>query len=197
MKTLTVTVVSETAQGGTASVDSETQAVLYTPPNADFVGTDTITYTVSDGNESSTGTITVEVTDFETRRITIQMDDDAGTPQVGGIVLRGNNLLGETVEIPLDSTGDNNSFGDLMPGDYSIEIPANPFLQGADEPQQIPVTSLPGDGDVTIDPNLGQLKSKYVSIRDLFGSASTQTILVAVKAGQTSVLTIASTRSRH
>lgn len=191
-ETLTVTVVSETAQGGTASVDSETQAVLYTPPNDDFVGTDTITYTVSDGNESSTGTITVEVTDFETRRITIQMDDDAGVPQVGGIVLRGNNLLGEAVEIPLDSTGGNNSFGDLMPGDYSIEIPANPFLQGADEPQQIPVTSLPGDGDVTIDPNLGQLKSKYVSIRDLFGSASTQTILVAVKAGQTSVLTIAS-----
>ena len=29
---------------------------------------------------------------------------DAGVPQVGGIVLRGNNLLGEAVEIPLDST---------------------------------------------------------------------------------------------
>ena len=48
--------------------------------------------------------------------------------------------------------GGNADFGELMPGDYNIEIPANPFLQGADEPQLISVTSLPEDGDVTNPP---------------------------------------------
>ena len=191
-ETLSITVVSDTSAGGTAIVDTQTQAVLYTPPSPEFVGTDTITYTVSDGIETSTGTITVEVTDFETRKITIDMNNAAGEPQFAGIVLRGTNLLGEAVEIPLDTQDGNADFGDLMPGDYNIEIPANPFIQGADQPQVIPVTSLPEDGDVTVDPNLGQLKSKYVSIRDFFGSASRQTILVAVQPGLESVLTIAS-----
>ena len=104
-ETLTVTVVSATAQGGTATVDPATQAVQYTPPNAEFVGTDTITYTVSDGVESSTGTITVDVTDFETRKITLAIGNTAGAPQIDGIVLRGTNLLGEIVEIPLDMNG--------------------------------------------------------------------------------------------
>ena len=191
-ETLTVTVVSATEQGGTATVDPATQAVLYTPPTADFVGTDTITYTVSDGVESSTGTITVDVTDFETRKITLAMESTAGAAQLDGIVLRGTNLLGETVEIPLDMNSGNSDFGEVMPGEYNIEIPANPFLQGAEEPQQLPVTSLPEDGDVTIASNVGPLKAKYVSIRDMFGSASKKSLLVAIKPGQTSVLKIAS-----
>jgi large repetitive protein len=189
-ETLTVTVVSATAQGGTATVDPSTQAVQYTPPNAEFIGTDTITYTVSDGVESSTGTITVEVTDFETREITLTIGNTAGAPQVSGIVLRGTNLLGEEVEIPLNMNGGNAGFGDLMPGNYSIEIPANPFLQGADEPQQIPVTSLPEDGDVTIPSNVGPLKAKYVSLSDMFGSAGRKSLLVAIEPGQASVLRI-------
>ena len=88
--------------------------------------------------------------------------------------------------------GGNADFGDLMPGDYNIEIPANPFLQGAEETQQIPITSLPEDGDVTIPSNVGPLKAKYVSLRDMFGSASRKSLLVAIEPGETSVLTIAS-----
>ena len=107
-------------------------------------------------------------------------------------MLRGTNLLGEIVEIPLDMNGGNADFGDLMPGDYNIEIPANPFLQGADEAQQIPITSLPEDGDVTIPSNVGPLKAKYVSLRDMFGSAGRKSLLVAIEPGETSVLTIAS-----
>ncbi len=191
-ETLTITVVSATEQGGTATVDPATQAVLYTPSNADFIGTDTITYTVSDGVESSTGTITVEVTDFETRKITLDIEGSAGAAQLDGIVLRGTNLLGETVEIPLDMVGGNSDFGEVMPGNYSIDIPSNPFLQGAEEPQQLSVTSLPEDGDVTIASNVGLLKAKFVSIRDMFGSATGKSILVGIKPGESSVLKIAS-----
>jgi hypothetical protein len=48
--------------GGTASVNASTGAITYTP-NANFVGTDTFTYTVADinGNVSAPATVTVNV----------------------------------------------------------------------------------------------------------------------------------------
>ena len=191
-ETLFIDVQSDTAAGGTAVLDVETEGILYTPPTPEFVGTDTITYTVGDGTETSTGTITVQVTDFETRTIVVDMNQASGGPRVSGIVLRGTNVLGEVVEVPLGTDDGENDFGDLMPGDYSIEVPANPFMQGGDEAKSIPVTSLPEDGDVTIDLEVGRLKSKYVKISDFFGSANRRSILVAVQPGESSVLTIAS-----
>ena len=107
-------------------------------------------------------------------------------------MLKGTNLLGEVVEMPLDLTSDVTAFPGLMPGSYVIEIPGIPFLQNSDEPRQIPVESGPLDSDVSIDPELGQLKAKYVSIRDFFGSRPRKSILVAVEAGETSLFTIAS-----
>ena len=192
-ETLTVSVDSNTTAGGSASVDPLTQGILYTPPTPDFIGTDTINYTVSDGSGlSSAGTITVEVTDFEQRSITLALDSLPGMARIEGIVLRGTNLLGDAVEVSLDMTSDESAFENLMPGSYFIDIPAIPFLQDGDEPKQISVESGPSDSDVTINPNLGQLKAKYVSIRDFFGSRPSKSILVAVQAGETSLFTIAS-----
>lgn len=58
-QTLTITAVSgSSANGGTASLAGTT--VTYTPA-ADFNGTDTITYTLSDGQATSTGTLTINV----------------------------------------------------------------------------------------------------------------------------------------
>ena len=48
-------------------VDSVTQTILYTPA-VGFIGTDTVSYTVSDGSDlTASGTITIEVTDYEPR----------------------------------------------------------------------------------------------------------------------------------
>lgn len=69
--TLTATDVDSTvltfAQGtapahGTLTIDTATGAFTYTP-DADFFGTDSFTFTVSDGELSGTGTVTITVTD--------------------------------------------------------------------------------------------------------------------------------------
>ncbi len=56
-----LTVTGATAPNGTVTIDPATGALTYTP-NANFNGSDTISYTVSDGNGgTSTGTVTVVV----------------------------------------------------------------------------------------------------------------------------------------
>ncbi|MDE0866141.1 MAG: tandem-95 repeat protein [Rubripirellula sp.] len=190
-ETLTVSVDSNTNAGGSVSVDPLTQGILYTPPTTDFVGMDTIDYVVSDGSGvSSAGTITVEVTDFEPRTITLAIDTTAKQFQVGSIMLVGTNLLGQEVETTPDLDADMLAFADLMPGNYTIMIPAIPFLQGGENAQEIAVTSLADDGSITVDSGLGQLKAKYILLQDFFGSASRNSIYVAVEPGKSSVLTL-------
>jgi hypothetical protein len=58
--TLTLTLVN-TSGIGTVSINSDGVSVDYTP-SADFNGTEVITYTVSDGTDTATGTLTVTVT---------------------------------------------------------------------------------------------------------------------------------------
>ena len=57
---LSLTTVS-TSGTGTVSINSDGVSVDYTP-SADFNGTEVITYTVSDGTDTATGTLTVTVT---------------------------------------------------------------------------------------------------------------------------------------
>ena len=53
-----------TEQGGTATVSTDRKTVLYTPPLETFVGTDTFTYTISDGNGGTdSATVVVDVVD--------------------------------------------------------------------------------------------------------------------------------------
>ena len=58
----TLTLIAATTDGsGTATVNADGVSVDYTPA-ADFNGTETITYTVSDGTDTSTGILTITVT---------------------------------------------------------------------------------------------------------------------------------------
>ncbi len=59
-ETLTVTAVGTTTAGGTVTIESGGGAVLYTPP-AGFTGTDSFTYTISDGALTSQASVTVNV----------------------------------------------------------------------------------------------------------------------------------------
>jgi hypothetical protein len=60
-ETLVVTSVGATSQGGTVKVATGGNGVLYTP-KANFIGTDSFTYTISDGKGgTATGTVTVNV----------------------------------------------------------------------------------------------------------------------------------------
>ena len=59
-ETLTVVAVGSTSEGGTVTISNNDDAVLYTPP-ANFTGTDTFTYTVSDGSLTEDVSVTVTV----------------------------------------------------------------------------------------------------------------------------------------
>ena len=62
-ETLTITAATAGTQGGTVTISDDKFSVLYTPPNGSFLGTDTFTYTISDGNQGTdTATVTVDVT---------------------------------------------------------------------------------------------------------------------------------------
>lgn len=59
-ETLRVTAVGSTSKGGTVTIASGGTHVVYTPP-ANFTGTDTFTYTLSDGSLTDTATVTISV----------------------------------------------------------------------------------------------------------------------------------------
>jgi len=59
---LTCSIASQSPSGGTATVQAGCAAGSYTPP-ANFAGTATFTYAVTDGDASDTGTVTVTVND--------------------------------------------------------------------------------------------------------------------------------------
>jgi hypothetical protein len=194
-ETLTITDVSSTTTAG-GTVENDGQSILYTPPSTDFTGSDTITFTIDDGNgETSTGTITINVADFAERDIIFNLPSVSSFSQVNGITLEGTNLLGETVAIPLSYGTDRALFDSILPGSYKIRIPAVPFLQNGSEPREIEVTSAAEDGDMTVESGLGRLRPEFISIRDWLGSTSRNSILVAVAPGETSVLAMQSSGS--
>jgi large repetitive protein len=187
-ETLTIAAAtSPTTAGGTARISNQT--ILYTPPSSTFFGTDTFTYRISDGSSlTSTGTITITVNNFTTRDLALVLPSSTAQGRVNGIMLKGTNLLGATVEVPLTYNANNAVFDNVLPGNYVIEIPAVPFLQNASTPRQIPVLSAETDGDAVIQSGIGRLRPEFVSIRDWLGSAPQKSLLVAVAPGSTSTL---------
>lgn len=194
-ETLTITLgATATPAGGTARVDAATGTIFYTAPTGTFTGTDSILYTVSDGTLTSSGTLTINVVDFETRDIDLnyQFLSSSTGVTLGNITLRGTNLLNENVEVAASITPERVFFGDVLPGSYTVEVPAIPFLQNGSVPQSIQLESLPEDGDTTVDLDLGQLHPAYISIQDWLGRSPKESLLVAVAPGQSSVMVIPS-----
>jgi cyclophilin family peptidyl-prolyl cis-trans isomerase len=184
---------STTTAGGSVRVAGTAENILYTPPSPEFTGVDTFTYRVADGTGlTSTGTITVDVLNFTERSILLELSSIGANSRIGGIMLKGTNLLGDTVEVPLTFDSDTASFNNLLPGDYTIEIPAIPFLQNTGEKTQIAVSSAAEDSDATISTDLGRIRPEYLSIHDWLGSAPEQNLLVAVSPGGSSALVVAS-----
>jgi hypothetical protein len=185
-------VATATSAGGTASLNTTTQQISYTPA-ANFVGTDTISYRVKDGSTLvSTGTITIQVSNFAQREIILTLPSFPANTMFQGIKLTGTDALGKPVNVPLQFTNNAASFKNLLPGDYTIQIPAIPFLQNASAARTIPVNSGATEGNETVASGLGRLRPEYVSIRDWLGSAPRQSVLAVVASGQSSELVTAS-----
>ncbi|MCA9140285.1 MAG: tandem-95 repeat protein [Planctomycetales bacterium] len=183
-----------TSQGGTAALVNGSLA--YTPPSSTFTGTDTLTYSVSDGSgTNSTGTLTIEVLDLTERTISVSFSGNQGLRIASAVRLVGTNALGSSVNQTPTADGTMLLFQNVLPGDYVVEIPALPFYTGGDQAQQYAITSAPEDGDAVIEAKMGRIKPQYLSIQDWFGSAAKQSALVVVAPGGAALLTEASTDS--
>ena len=144
---------------------------------------------MSDGSTvTSTGTITIQVSDYAKRKIDVLLPSLATDSRIPGITLTGTDLLGNSVEMPIEYSGGAAFFSDLLPGDYSIQIPAIPFLQNASEAKVIPFSSAADAGDGVVDSGLGRLRPEFISIRDWLGSTPRRSILTVVAPGDTSTL---------
>lgn len=183
-----------TAQGGTAAISNGN--LTYTPPSATFTGTDTLTYSVSDGSgTNSGGTLTITVLDLTERRISVSFSGNQGSRIASAVRLVGTDALGSAVTATPTVDGTSLLFQNVLPGDYSVEIPALPFYTGGDQPQQYQIISAPEDGDAVIQATMGRIKPEYLSIQDWFGSAPKQSALVVVAPGGSALLTEASSDS--
>ncbi|MCC9641513.1 peptidylprolyl isomerase [Rhodopirellula sp. JC740] len=103
-ETLTITGVGTASNGGTVTVASDGLSILYTPA-ANFIGTDTFQYTLSDG----TSTDTVQVT------VNIQSDDNAPVANndafpASGTILEDSNTATYDVLANDTTDSDNESF---------------------------------------------------------------------------------------
>lgn len=189
-----LTLVLSTAQqtssaGGSVALDTNGTTLTYTPPSATFTGTDTVTYSVSDGSgTNSTGTLTIEVIDLTERMISVAFSGNQGRRIASSVRLTGTDALGNAVSQTPTLDGNSLQFANLLPGDYVVEIPAVPFFSGGDQAQQFTINSAPEDGDFTIQATMGRIKPEYISILDWIGSAPNQSALVVVQPGSSALL---------
>ncbi|TWT79129.1 putative peptidyl-prolyl cis-trans isomerase [Planctomycetes bacterium CA13] len=196
-ETLTFSNLGTPTAGGSVRIDSATNTIRYTPSSATFTGTDTFTYQVNDGSSlTSSGTITIEVSDFSERNIYLAFDQlGVKASQINGIVLRGTDALNADVEVPLSFAEDQPSFQNILPGSYTVELPSIPFFANTVEPMQLSVTSLPEDGDSTVDLSIGSLLPEFISIRDWLGSTPRKSLLVAIEPGASSSVLVPSAQT--
>lgn len=128
---LSISAVGTTSAGGTVSITDGGQSLSYTPP-ADFVGTDTFTYTVQDSNGGEAqSTISVTVLDFIPSSLSGSVYMDVNNDGVHGsqemmiagvtILLTGTDQQGNAINLSQTTQFDGSySFTDLAPGSYVI-----------------------------------------------------------------------------
>ncbi|WP_404309990.1 tandem-95 repeat protein [Neorhodopirellula lusitana] len=191
-----------TPSNGTATISSDGQSILFTPPSDDFTGEITFDFEVedADGERSGPATMTVTIAQYTTRAIEILLQSSASGllgSDLSAFTLTGTNILNEAVSIPLsDSSVVVSDTGiripGLLPGTYTIEIPAIPFLENGEEAQSLSIQSDVDEGDESVELNLGRIKAEYLSVSDWFGSRAQRSVLVAVNSGESAILTRAS-----
>lgn len=189
---LTVTDVGTPTAGGSATILNDTE-ISYTPPSGDFVGTDTISYTITDeAGATSTGTLTINVRDFIPRTFILEMDASHLVLPLSARLV-GTTEAGDAVESEAQATNDGRlEFPDQAPGNYRIEIPAIPFLAGTEEPQVIEINSNADDGDLVqpLQPIRG-LRPEFYRLKDAMNNAPRNAAFVALEPGSSQLFALA------
>ena len=189
-ETLSFTNLGTPSAGGTIDTDSNGDLV-YTPPSDSFTGTDTVTYSVSDGvGDDSNGTLTIEVQDYTERNVSVRFSRNTARSVLASTRLVGTDAFGNSVDqSPQLDSDDMLLFEALLPGEYAVEIPALPFFTGGEQAQRYSIDSQPDDGDTVVEATMGRIKPEFISIRDWLGSTPEQSVLVVVQPGSSALLT--------
>jgi len=198
-ETLTVSLVGNSSAGGTFTVDGT--SIRYTPPSANFTGTDKITYRTTDaGGLSSTGTITLNVlaSMATTYKLTLNTNGrPAKLNNTFSATLTGTTAAGQTVNRTVSLNGTNGvvDVANIAAGTYQLEVPAVPFLTGMEQPQKLSFTAGAAGGEMTGSVNIGSLHASYLKLDDFFSSASRNNLFAVVKPGSDSLLTLGQDRT--
>ena len=192
-ETLTIEIVGTPTGGGTFTIDGT--SIRFTPPSDTFVGTTTVSYRVTDpGDLSSTGTLTINVLDSLPTLLSLELNAPNSVKFNSDFVatLSGTSLAGQSISrtVSLSGTSESMQFDDLPAGNYSVEIPAIPFVMGMEQPQVIPVTAAAAGGVVNRTVEVGRLNPMYMRIEDYFGSSSRDKLFVVVEPGNDSLVII-------
>lgn len=194
-ETLTITAVTQGTQGGSVQIAADQRSVTYTPV-AGYEGTETFTYTISDGNGGTDqATVTVRVLEYTPRSISGVVA--ANGAQLGGmpIDLVGTDEFGNAITRNTVSLADGTfSFSELAPGNYTvhtIQAGAPKFL--IDQPSTLTVESDFDAGDSAGNNfELPGRQARFLTIADLLVTAPKQSshspadaLTVAIEPGKT------------
>lgn len=207
-ESLSVTAVTQGTQQGIVTL---TGGQVKYRPKAGFTGTETFTYTISDGNGgTATGTVSVEVKDYIPSNITgnVYMDldgdgvKDTGEQPIAGVAMRlqGTDSFGVTVNRTTSTAADGTYFfRDLAPGNYTVVQTQPAFLQDGVETAGTGGTVAANDQiaiqlaqNVTASANNFAERGRaatFVRIRDLFASTPVQGMLTAISSSGDQVWT--------
>ncbi|HBJ37307.1 MAG TPA: peptidylprolyl isomerase [Planctomycetaceae bacterium] len=189
-ETLTVAIVGTPTGGGTFTVDGT--SIRYTPPNSTFVGTSTVDYRTTDPSGlSSTGTLTINVLDSLPTQLAVNLNGPS-TVRFGSefvATLSGTTAAGQSVSRTVSFSTVNGSlqFADLPAGNYSVEVPAIPFLTGMDQPQVIAFSAAAAGGEVNRTVNVGRVKAIYKRNEDYFESSTRDKLFAVIEPGSDSL----------
>jgi len=199
-ETLTITTVTSTTTGATVEVASDGLSVLYTPVT-DFIGTDTFTYMISDGNGGeATAMATIEVVEFVPGSLSglvyVDSNDNGVAEQTERVLegitvtLTGMDIFGSVDRTTMTAADGSYEFANLAPGDFVItqtqpaeDLDADgiPLLDGKDTiGSQGGVVGKDGQGNDTFTITLAE---GVIGTDNNFGEVKGRTIQVMVESG--------------
>ena len=183
-ESLAITNVGLPTAGGSVQIDTANQEVTYQPPTAEFVGTETFTYQISDGNGGTAeAMVTVNVEDYNPRMIAGSVGGTEGHFALGGlaVTLSGATEQGDSIELATTTDIDGYyQFADLAPGVYTLTRAAAPFLLHGEEAFADVVSNAEDSDSVeNFFPQPGR-RAEFLQLSDFLGSAPASTVFASV-----------------
>jgi hypothetical protein len=200
--TLIIKSVGTGSNGGTLTISQDERTLLYTPA-ADFVGTETFSYTLADGeDQTSQATVTLTVRDFVPSSLSgfVYVDvnndgiRDAGEMMLVGvtITLGGTDNDGNVVNLTRQTGNDGSyEFLDLAPGTYTL-TETQPVLlldgmetvgsQGGTSTVNNQIAITLEEGVTGTNNNFGERgrAAQFINLMDLLASSYDESLLSAV-----------------